>query len=48
MNSLLCISSLENRINQGPFICIKKKKKKKKKKNSRQSWELQYFLAVNT
>ena len=45
MNSLLRISSLENRINQGPFICIKKKKKKK---NSRQSWELQYFLAVNT
>ena len=30
MNSLLRISSLENRINQGPFICIKKKKKKKK------------------
>ena len=28
MNSLLRISSLENRINQGPFICIKKKKKK--------------------
>ena len=29
MNSLLRISSLENRINQGPFICIKKKKKQK-------------------